>query len=152
MLAIYMYPSLCLFEGTVVSVGRGTITPFQIVGHPDFDKDSFAFTPVPASGAKHPKLENKKCYGIDFTSLGLDVIQKQNQIHLSWLIQFYKNLNLGQQFFLKNNFINLLSGSNTLQKQIISGRSEEEIRATWKDGLIKFKLMRKTYLLYSDFE
>ena len=152
MLAIYLYPSLCLFEGTVVSVGRGTATPFQIVGHPYFEKGSFAFTPIPSEGAKHPKLENKMCYGIDFTAMGLNVIQKQNQIHLGWLIQFYKKLSLGQQFFLKNNFINLLAGSSTLQNQIISGLSEEEIRASWVSGLTDFKLVRKKYLLYSDFE
>lgn len=152
MLAIYLYPSLCLFEGTVVSVGRGTATPFQIVGHPGFEKDSFTFTPIPSDGAKHPKLENKKCYGIDFTAMGLNVIQKQNQIHLGWLIQFYKKLNLGQQFFLKNNFINLLAGSNTLQKQIIAGKSEEEIRETWDIGLAKYKEVRKKYLLYLDYE
>lgn len=152
MLSIYLYPSLCLFEGTVVSVGRGTLTPFQIVGHPDFDKDSFAFTPVSSDGAKHPKLENKKCYGIDFTEMGLNVLQQQKEIHLEWLIQFYNKLSLGQQFFLKNNFINLLAGSNQLQKQIIAGKSEEEIRDTWKEGLITFKKKRKNYLLYTDFE
>ena len=152
MLAIYLYPSLCLFEGTVVSVGRGTATPFQIAGHPGFEKDSFAFTPAPCDGAKHPKLEGQRCYGIDFTAMGLNVIQKQNQIHLGWFIQFYKKLNLGQQFFLKNNFINLLAGSINLQNQIIAGESEKEIRATWKTGLTEFKVVRKKYLLYSDFE
>lgn len=152
MLSIYLYPSLCLFEGTVVSVGRGTTTPFQIVGHPGFEKDSFSFQPTPVDGAKHPKLENELCYGIDFTAMGLNVIQKQNQIHLGWLIQFYKKLNLGQQFFLKNNFINLLAGSNILQNQIIAGKSEVEIRESWKDGLAEFKEKRKKYLLYIDFE
>lgn len=152
MLSIYLYPSLCFFEGTVVSVGRGTKSPFQIVGHPNFDETRFIFTPKPTDGAKHPKLENQKCFGIDFTKMGVNVIQKQNQIHLSWLIQFYKSLNLGQQFFLKNNFINLLAGSNSLQNQIIKGVSEEEIRASWKKDLDTFKLTRKKYLLYDDFE
>jgi len=152
MLSVYLYPSLCFFEGTVVSVGRGTKSPFQIVGHPNFTETTFSFTPKPTDGAKHPKLENQKCFGIDFTKMGLNVIQKQNQIHLSWLIQFYKSLNLGQQFFLKNNFINLLAGSNQLQNQIIAGKSEAEIRASWKESLDKFKVIRKKYLLYKDFE
>jgi uncharacterized protein YbbC (DUF1343 family) len=152
MLSIYLYPSLCLFEGTVVSVGRGTKSPFQIIGHPGFEKTLFAFTPNPGEGAKHPKLENQKCYGIDFTALGLNVIQKQDRIHLNWLIQFYKRLNLGQQFFLKNNFIDLLAGSNQLQKQIIAGKTEEEIRETWSADLKIFKIVRKKYLLYFDFE
>jgi uncharacterized protein YbbC (DUF1343 family) len=152
MLAIYLYPSLCLFEGTVVSVGRGSVAPFQIIGHPGFEKGSFAFTPISFDGAKYPKLENEKCYGIDFTAMGLNVIQKQNQIHLTWLIHFYKKLKLGQQFFLKNNFINLLAGSNAFKDQIIAGLSEEEIRATWYTGLIEFKIIRKKYLLYLDFE
>jgi uncharacterized protein YbbC (DUF1343 family) len=151
MLSIYLYPSLCFFEGTVVSVGRGTNTPFQIVGHPGFEKDSFSFTPKPSDGAKHPKLENEKCYGIDFSAMGLNVIQKQDRIHLSWLIQFYKSLNLGQQFFLKNNFINLLAGSDELKNQISSGKSESEIRASWQTDLTEFKAKRVGYLLYKDF-
>ena len=151
MLSIYLYPSLCFFEGTVVSVGRGTKTPFQVAGHPKFVTDSFDFKPMPSDGAKHPKLEGKLCYGIDFTTIGLNVVQKQNQIRLNWLLLFYKKLNMKAQFFLKSNFINLLAGSDELKSQIIAGKTESEIRASWQDGLSEFKTVREKYLLYPDF-
>ncbi len=152
MLAIYLYPSLCLFEGTVVSVGRGTPHPFQVIGHPSFSKDSFAFTPVPTAGAKHPKLENNKCFGIDFTQQGVDIIRSQRQINLNWMLLFYKQLNLKSGFFLKNNFINLLAGTNELKAQILSGATEAEIRASWSDDLKNYLIIRQKYLLYDDFK
>jgi len=152
MLSIYLYPSLCFFEGTVVSVGRGTDTPFQIVGHPMFKPGSFSFKPMPSFGAKHPKLENELCNGINFSSVGLNVIQQQKQLQLGWLIDFYNELNLKEKFFLKNDFINLLAGSDKLKNQIMSGKTEAQIRASWQNDLNTFKAIRLKYLLYSDFE
>lgn len=151
MLSIYLYPSLCFFEGTVVSVGRGTNKPFQVIGHPKFMPDTFAFIPRPTDGAKHPKLENKTCYGIDFTTQGVDVMRSQKQLNIHWLILFYNKLNLGSNFFLKNKFFNLLAGNDNFMQQIINGNTEKEIRATWEDDLDKYKSIRQKYLLYEDF-
>ena len=151
MLSIYLYPSLCFFEGTVVSIGRGTNKPFQVIGHPNFTPDTFAFIPKPTAGAKYPKLQNKTCYGIDFTTQGIDIIRSQKQLNINWLIQFYKTLNLNEKFFLKNKFFNLLAGNNTLMKQIIDGKSETEIRQSWQKDLAHFKTIRQKYLLYEDF-
>jgi len=152
MTSIYLYPSLCFFEGTVVSVGRGTKNPFQIVGHPNFKGDSYEFTPEPIPGAKNPKLNGEKCKGIYLPVIGVNVLQQQRELQLSWLIDFYKDLNMKEKFFLKNNFITLLSGSNQLKNQIILGKTETEIRASWAEELNEFILIRKKYLLYTDFE
>jgi len=152
MTSIYLYPSLCFFEGTVVSVGRGTSNPFQIAGHPNFKGDSYEFTPQPTSGAKHPKLNGETCKGIYLPVIGVNVLQQQNELQLSWLIDFYKDLNLKEKFFLKNNFINLLAGSDQLKRQIMAGKTETEIRNTWKSGLKEFKAIRKKYILYTDFD
>jgi len=152
MTSIYLYPSLCFFEGTIVSVGRGTKNPFQIVGHPKFKGDSYEFTPQPTPGAKNPKLNGEKCKGVYLPVIGVNVLQQQRELQLSWLIDFYKDLNMKEKFFLKNNFINLLAGSKQLKNQIISGKTETEIRASWTEGINEFKIIRKKYLLYTDFE
>ena len=152
MTSIYLYPSLCLFEGTVVSVGRGTEYPFQIAGHPKFKGDSYGFIPEPTGGAKNPKLKGEHCKGIYLPVIGINVLQQQNELQLRWLIDFYKDLNMKEGFFLKNNFINLLAGSDQLKNQIMSGKTEAEIRSTWANGLTEFKTIRKKYLLYTDFE
>lgn len=152
MLSVYLYPSLCLFEGTVVSVGRGTDWPFQIIGHPQFKNSQFSFIPEPNFGSKKPKLKGQECKGIDFIESGLSVMQNQHQIQLSWFMQFYNDLNLKEQFFLSNNFINLLAGSNTFKNNLINGLTEAEIRLTWEPALSEFKIKRKHYLLYSDFD
>jgi len=151
MLSVYLYPSLCFFEGTVVSVGRGTNWPFQVIGHPNFTS-KFSFTPAPNFGSKNPKLNGKKCSGVNFVEQGLSVMQNQKQIQLNWFIELYKVLNLEEKFFLSNNFINLLSGDSDFKQQVIAGESEELIRARWEPKLGKFKTIRKQYLLYSDFE
>lgn len=152
MLSVYLYPSLCLFEGTVVSVGRGTDWPFQIIGHPLFSNSNFSFTPNPNFGAKSPKLKGEKCNGINFTESGLNVLQNQHQLQISWFIQFYKALNLKEKFFLSNNFIDLLAGDSSLKKMILKEASEAEIRQSWEPKLTEFKTIRKRYLLYDDFE
>ncbi len=152
MSSIYLYPSLCFFEGTVVSVGRGTKYPFQVAGHPKFKGEGYQFTPVSMSGAKSPKLKNEICYGIYLPVIGINVLQQQKELQLSWLIDFYRDLNMKDKFFLKNDFFNLLAGSDQLKKQIMTGKTELEIRNTWVEGLTDFKTMRKNYLLYTDFE
>ncbi len=151
MLSVYLYPSLCLFEGTVVSVGRGTDWPFQVAGHPLFNSGKFTFKPESNFGAKQPKLEGKNCLGINFSESGLNIMQNQKQLQLAWFIEFYEVLNLNNKFFLSNNFINLLSGSDQFKKSILSGDSESQIRESWEPELSNFKITRKQYLLYPDF-
>lgn len=154
MTSIYLYPSLCFFEGTIVSIGRGTDSPFQIIGHPDYASDStdYSFVPQPNIGAKNPKLNGQECHGLNFVDVALSDLQKNDQLDLSYLYAFYDNLNAGESFFLKNNFIDLLYGSNHLRKSMLQGESFEELRQTWSTGLQEFKILRKKYLLYQDFE
>ena len=147
--SILLYPSLCFFEGTHVSVGRGTDKQFQIIGHPDLKKLTFPFVPEPKPGAKKPKQEGKVCYGRDFTEYATEEIFKQKQINLEPLLSVYRML--GDDMFLDNNFFDKLAGSPKLKQQILSGDSAEEIRATWQEKLEIFKRIRKGYLLYPDF-
>jgi uncharacterized protein YbbC (DUF1343 family) len=140
--AINLYPSLCFFEGTNISVGRGTEHQFQLFGSPYLNTTDFKFIPKPNEGAKYPKHENKICYGYD-----LSKHSSLNQINLSWLIQAHKeSLSTDVEFW--NTFFTKLAGTEQLQEQIISGKTEEEIRATWQEGLQNYDAMRKTYLLY----
>lgn len=144
MQAIYLYPSLCLFEGTPISVGRGTDKPFQVIGHPQL-KPNFSFVPKPTQGAKEPLLRGETCYGLDLS--GVDV---KKELDLSYLIRFYNDYPDKEHFF--NNFFNTLAGNATLQEQIKQGKTEEDIKATWQKELNEFKAIRKKYLLYEDFE
>ncbi len=148
--SIYLYPSLCLFEGTVVSVGRGTDTPFQIYGHPDHKNGNFDFTPRPTSGASNPKHNSKICHGFSMLDTDLEVLKNEKQLNLSYLIDFYKNHPNKKGFF--NAFFKKLAGTTRLQAQIESGKTADEIRATWASGLERFKVTRAKYLLYADFE
>jgi uncharacterized protein YbbC (DUF1343 family) len=152
--AIYLYPSLCFFEGTVVSIGRGTDKQFQVMGHPDYQKGAFSFTPVPKPGATDPVLKNKLCRGIDLSSQPpLEALKNSTtKIQIEWLIDFYRELNMGESFFLKNLFFDKLAGGKELREQIIEGRTAEEIRAGWGVGLEGFKEVRRKYLIYEDFE
>jgi uncharacterized protein YbbC (DUF1343 family) len=148
--SIYLYPSLCFFEGTVVSVGRGTDTPFQIYGHPKHTAGNYEFTPRPTSGASKPKHNGKGCNGYSMLDVSLEDLRNEKRLNLSYLIDFYNAYPNKKGFF--NNFFKKLAGTTKLQQQIESGMSEDEIRATWVEGLDKFKAIRKQYLLYSDFE
>ena len=151
--SIYLYPSLCLFEGTVVSIGRGTDFPFQVVGHPDFKLDSaFSFTPAPNEGASKPKLNGEECFGYDLQSDNIQHLRRSHRFDLELLFEFYENLGLGKDFFLSNNFIDLLYGSNELRKSMIDNKSEEELYQSWESDLKEFKVLRSKYLLYEDFE
>jgi uncharacterized protein YbbC (DUF1343 family) len=139
--SINLYASLCLFEGTNVSVGRGTEKQFQIYGSPFLPKSDFSFTPIPNLGAKEPLYKNELCYGEDLTS-----IKKVDKLELKWLIKAYKSTSDKSKFF--NPFFSKLAGTKKLQQQIESGISEEEIRKSWEKGLVDFKEMRKKYLIY----
>ncbi|MFI5151747.1 MAG: exo-beta-N-acetylmuramidase NamZ domain-containing protein [Chitinophagales bacterium] len=150
MQSIYLYPSLCFFEGTAISLGRGTDKPFQQFGNPLFPKNLYQFTPKSLPGAKTPPLLNQACYGYDLSKIS----QKEftGQLQLKWLLRAYKLYPDKKNFFLESNFFNKLAGSDKLKDQIISGKTEDEIRRSWKDGISRFKAIRKKYLLYPDFE
>ena len=148
MRSIYLYPSLCFFEGTNVSVGRGTGKQFQIIGMPGFPNGKYTFTPVPKPGAKYPKHENILCTGFDFSETPLNILRNKNKLEIKYLLDFYKNCPDQNDFFLKNNFFDKLAGGKTFRQQIMAGKTEDEIRESWKPGLEVFKKMRAKYLLY----
>jgi uncharacterized protein YbbC (DUF1343 family) len=150
--AIRFYPSLCFFEGTVVSVGRGTDAPFQIFGHPDFPESApFTFTPESTSGASNPKLNGKLCRGYDLRE-NQPAAFEEGKLNLNYLITAYQDLKGTGAFFNSNGFFDLLAGGDELRKQIEAGLTEEEIRLSWRDGLNAFNEIRSKYLLYKDFE
>lgn len=150
MRSIYLYPSLCFFEGTVFSVGRGTNTQFQIYGHPDFKIGSYQFTPRSGPGAKYPKLENEICNGISLERMSPLAIRSEARLNLFYLLQAYTHYPDQKNFFLPNNFIDKLAGSDQLRKQIQAGQTAEQIRASWQPGLAQFKTIRAKYLLYQE--
>src|SRR5690554_287247 len=145
--SIYLYPSTCLFEGTVMSLGRGTSFPFEVYGHPDYKNSNFSFTPRSVAGAKNPPLLNKKCFGVDLRETPDNVII-ENGFDLSYVIDAYNNLNIGNKFF--TSFFELLVGVDYIRQDIIAGKSADEIKAKWVDDVEKFRLQRKPYLLYSE--
>jgi uncharacterized protein YbbC (DUF1343 family) len=152
MASIYLYPSLCLFEGTNVSVGRGTDKPFRIIGMPGLKSGDFTFTPKSVEAAKNPPHKDKECTGFDLTDFGNMMMRQQKDIYLFWLIGMYENCSDKNNFFTKDGMFELLAGTSELKKQIKDGKTEEEIKKTWEPGLKKFKETRKKYLLYQDFE
>jgi uncharacterized protein YbbC (DUF1343 family) len=150
MQAIYLYSSLCLFEGTVVSIGRGTANPFKVYGHPGLASGSYTFTPQPIKGvSENPPLKGQVCYG-QYVGESAEKLKNQGKLELSWLLEAYKNLNTQTNFF--TNYFDKLAGTSKLREQIIAGKSEAEIRNSWKPELERFKEKRKKYLLYLDFE
>lgn len=151
MLAVYLYPSLCLFEGTAISVGRGTDKPFEIFGSPDSRKTSFFFTPESMPGAVSPVYLDRKCYGYDLSAMSINAVRNAH-FDPEWLLEAYRTYNEPNNFFLPNGYFDKLAGTEQLRKQIEAGLSEEEIRMSWQEGLDQFKLIRKKYLLYPDFE
>ncbi len=150
MRSIYLYPSLCFFEGTVVSVGRGTDTQFQAYGHPDAQVGAHTFVPTPMPGAKYPKHKGDTCRGFSLLHLPADSIRAKAQLDLAPLIEFYQAFPERDSFFLSNLFFDLLAGSDQLRKQIIAGQSAEAIRESWQEDLEAFRQMRKPYLLYEE--
>jgi uncharacterized protein YbbC (DUF1343 family) len=152
MQSIYIYPSTCFFEGTILSEGRGTEKPFQIFGHPNLPKTLYSFTPKPNDGAKSSKCFNQKCYGWNLSGNKDSVLKKLNKkIQIKYLIEAYNLFPGKDSFFLENNFFNKLAGNDKLMQQIKGGKSENEIRKSWEPELMKFKAIRKKYLLYPDF-
>ena len=146
--SINLYPSLCLFEGTPISIGRGTEKQFQIVGTPEYilKRHRFSFTPKPNFGAKYPKHDGKECHGYNLTKEA-----RLSELNLKWLLEFYKTHKEYAPktlFFNKNKFFSKLAGTNKLQAQIEAGMSEAEIKATWKEGLETYKKTRAKYLMY----
>ncbi|MCJ7932816.1 MAG: DUF1343 domain-containing protein [Chryseobacterium sp.] len=145
--AINLYPSLCFFEGTQVSVGRGTDLPFQMYGSPWTEGLPYQFTPKPNFGAKDPFLNGKLCYGENLSNYPKDL----RELNLEWVIKAYQSYkNPQQDFFLKNLWFDTLSGTDELRKQIMAGRSIPEIRASWKEGLNNFEKIRTRYIVYED--
>ncbi len=144
--SILLYPSLCLFEQTIVSIGRGTEFPFQIIGHPNYKKNEFNFTPKSVTAESKPKLEGEVCYGID---LRYEKIEKK--LNISYLINFYNELKENSSDFFGSYFYRII-GNKTFEDQIKLGLSEEQIRSSWNEKLDIYKKMRKKYLLYNDFE
>ncbi len=140
--AVRLYPSICLFEGTVISLGRGTPMPFQILGNPELKDMAFTFTPVPIKGVSiEPPLKDKLCYGMDLRS-----VTPPRKVDLQYLLFFYQKYPDKEKFFIP--YFDKLSGTTQLKQQIKDGLTEEQIRASWKPGLDAFNAKRKKYLLY----
>jgi uncharacterized protein YbbC (DUF1343 family) len=140
--AIAWYPSTCLFEGTALSIGRGTQNPFEFIGHPDLKNMPFKFTPVSIEGmSTKPKLENQLCYGIDLRD-----VKPERKVSLKYLIEMYQAFPDKEKFFIP--YIDKLAGTKEFKEQIKQGMTEEQIRESWKKGLDDYKVMRKKYLLY----
>jgi uncharacterized protein YbbC (DUF1343 family) len=147
MQAVYLYPTLGLFEGTDVSVGRGTAHPFEMVGKPGFTKGDTTFTPVSIAGkAEHPPYEGVECRGLMLAGFAEDFIKTSRELYIFWLEGFYHDAPNKGAFF--NDFFDKLAGTDTLRKQIIAGTSIDDIRKSWQPGLEKYKEMRKKYLIY----
>lgn len=143
--SIYLYPATCLFEGTVVSLGRGTSFPFEAYGHPKYTGSDFSFTPRSVPGAKNPPLLDQKCYGVDLRNIPNEQVW-ENGFDLSYVIDAYNNLKMGDKFF--SSFFEKLVGVDYIRTMIMEGKSNEEIRAVWQDDVANFKVQRKPYLLY----
>lgn len=147
-LSIALYPSLCLMEGTEVSVGRGTDKQFQIYGHPEYQVvDGYRFMPVPMAGAASPKHQDMVCYGRDLTGLSVDSIRHQSQLSLQYISDALSNTET-VDFFLTNGFFDKLAGNATLRAQLTAGVPEATIRASWRHGIDNFLAIRSNYLLY----
>ncbi len=147
MLSIYLYPSTCYFEGTPVSLGRGTDWPFQVYGHPDMKGYDFSFTPKSRPGAKTPPQMDKLCHGVDLHNLKAEDVIAQG-MNLEYVIDAYRNLNIGDKFF--TSFFDKLAGRTYIREMIQAGKSASEIRTMWQDDVAKFKKQRRPYLLYPE--
>lgn len=150
MLSIYLYPSTCYFEGTTVSLGRGTDWPFQVYGHPDMTGRGFSFTPRSREGAKNPPQLNQLCQGVDLHDMDAETAIAQG-INLEYVIDAYRDLTAqGKQFYLKNNFFDLLMGRSDVRDMIARGMSAAEIKATWAGDVERFRQQRAPYLIYPE--
>ena len=145
--SIYLYPSTCLFEGTVVSMGRGTEAPFELYGHPDMENREFSFTPQPNAGSATPPHSGKLCHGVDLRELDNEAIWSEG-LDLSYVIDAYNDLQMGEKFFTQ--MFEKLIGVDYVRRMIIEGRSAADIEAMWAEDVEVFKRLRKRYLLYKD--
>ncbi len=144
--AVALYPSICLFEGTGVSVGRGTATPFEVIGSPAQPATRpYSFTPAPNAGSPTPPLNGQRCYGLNLADAPT---RESSGLVLKYLLDFYQQSTDKAHFFGK--YFEELSGTAALREQIIAGKTEAEIRASWAPGLSKFKALRRKYLLYPE--
>ncbi len=159
MKSIYLYASTCFFEGAVATTGRGTEYPFEIYGHPNYDPtrtghytpgmESYTFTPVSMSGAKTPKFMNQICHGVNLRNKSNEKIWEDG-VDLQYIIDAYDNLNIGDDFFLKNGFFELLTGVSWVRQMIETGHSADEIKSKWQQDVADFKVLREAYLLYAE--
>ena len=147
MRAVYLYPSLCFFEGTPVSLGRGTDFPFQAYGHPELQGD-FSFTPRSNAGAKNPPLKDKLCHGVDLRTAPSDERIWERGVDLGYVIDCYRQLNLGEKFFTP--MFDRLIGTDYVRQMILQGAGADRIKARWADDVERFKQTRKPYLLYEE--
>lgn len=153
MASIYLYPSLCFFEPTAVSVGRGTEKPFQLVGYPDNPEGNVVFTPQSIAGVvENPKHEQKECTGSDLEEFGSFYFFTSRKLYLQWIVGFYELYPEKEKFFTNPEFFDKLAGNSLLRQQIENNVRVEEIRNSWLPALDEFKIARKKYLLYPDFE
>jgi len=149
--SVYLYPSLCFFEGTVMSVGRGTDFPFQIYGHPEYPPGQYSFTPRSIPGtATHPKYEGQLCNGVNLSHVPKGFLRTNSGVIMQWLVDAYEEMGKKDDFF--NSYFDKLAGTDKIRKEILAGRSALVIQAGWKKEVQAFKKIRKKYLLYRDFE
>jgi uncharacterized protein YbbC (DUF1343 family) len=153
MSAIYAYPSLCLFEGTMVSIGRGTDKPFQCFGFPSHKNGVFSFTPQDIAGiVNNPPYEGQLCHGHLVDTFSEYYFQNHGEIYLNWLISMFEESEKKDAFFTEAAFFDKLAGTDKLRKDLLAGKNEDYIRKSWESDLSVYKIMRKKYLLYADFE
>ena len=145
--SIYLYPTTCLFEGTVVSLGRGTDAPFEVYGHPDMRNREYSFTPQPNSGSKNPPHEGKVCYGEDLRNVADEAIISEG-INLEYVIDAYRDLNIGEKFFTQ--MFEKLIGVDYVRRMIIDGADAKTIESRWAEDIAEFKALRIKYLLYKE--
>ncbi len=144
--SVYLYPSICFFEGTSISLGRGTSFPFQVFGNPDLPDRGFSFVPESVPGAKNPPLLGKKCFGTDLRDAIRIKLVPKPELNLDWVISAYNDFPKKDKFF--NSYFDILAGGPVLREQIQKGMTSEQIRETWQEGLAKFAKIRERYLLY----
>lgn len=153
MSAVYLYPSLCWFEGTTVSVGRGTDTPFQIIGYPGNSTGKYEFTPKDIAGvASNPPHENKKCMGHNLHEFGEFYITSSKELYLEWLFGLYEKCDDKSKFFTNEKFFDQLAGTDKVRKLLMAGTTASDMRKSWVSDISAYKVIRKKYLLYTDFE
>ena len=145
--SIYLYPSTCLFEGTVVSMGRGTEAPFEIYGHPDLKGRAFKFTPEPNAGSKTPPHSGKLCYGEDLRTISDEDIWREG-VNLEYVVDAYRDLNMGDKFFTP--MFEKLIGVGYVREMIKAGHTAEQIEAEWQEELEKYRALRSGYLIYEE--